>query len=89
MNYSIPNVINLKFSKVLKLSNPKISRLERFEISELGRPVNVTVVESKPRGYFEKSARKALKKWKFDPKRVENDRHSQEVTLAFQLEKEA
>ena len=60
-----------------------------FDISEIGRPTNVRVIDAKPRGYFEKSARKALKKWKFDPKMVKNGFGSQQVTLAFQLEKEA
>jgi protein TonB len=58
-----------------------------FDISEVGRPININIIDSNPRGYFEKSARKALKKWKFDPRMVSNS--SQQVTLAFQIEKEA
>jgi len=60
-----------------------------YEISEIGRPININVIEAKPRGYFEKSAKRALKKWKFDPEMVNKDSRNQQVTLAFQLEKEA
>jgi len=57
-----------------------------FDISEIGRPINIKIIETKPRGYFEKSAMKALKKWKFDPEIAKNSVRSQQVTLAFQLE---
>jgi len=62
-----------------------------FDISEMGRPVNVSVIDAKPRGIFERSARRALKKWKYDPKKVDNKAVSQlgqSVTLVFQLESE-
>jgi len=62
-----------------------------FDISEMGRPVNVSVIDAKPRGVFERSARRALKKWKYDPKKVDNKAVSQlgqSVTLVFQLESE-
>ena len=64
----------------------------RFDISELGRPVNVSVVKSKPRGIFEKQARKALRKWKYNPKMVDEKaviQTNQTVTLAFEFEKES
>lgn len=61
-----------------------------FDINALGQPVNVQVVEAKPKGYFEKNAKKALRKWKYSPKKenghfVEVKNH--QVTLTFQLEK--
>jgi len=62
----------------------------RFDISEMGRPVNVSVVSSKPRGIFEKQARKALRKWKYNPKMVDEKavvQTNQTVTLAFEFEK--
>ena len=64
----------------------------RFDISELGRPINVSVVKSKPRGIFEKQARKALRKWKYNPKVVDEKavvQSNQTVTLAFEFEKES
>lgn len=64
----------------------------RFDISELGRPINVSVVNSKPRGIFEKQARKALRKWKYNPKVVDEKaviQTNQTVTLAFEFEKES
>jgi len=62
-----------------------------FDISELGKPENIAVVDAKPRGVFEKSARRALRKWKYDPKKVNDKAVSQlgqSVTLVFQLESE-
>jgi periplasmic protein TonB len=60
-----------------------------FDISELGRPTNIKIIDAKPRGRFERSARRALRKWKYDPK-VKNEKAvmqlDQTVTLVFQLE---
>ncbi len=64
----------------------------RFDISELGHPINVSVVKSDPRGIFEKQARRALRKWKYDPKMVDEKaviQTDQTVTLAFEFEKES
>jgi protein TonB len=64
----------------------------RFDISELGRPINVSVIKSSPRGIFEKQARRALKKWKYNPKMVDKKaviQINQSVTLAFEFEKES
>ncbi len=64
----------------------------RFDISELGRPINVAVVKSHPRGVFEKQARKALRKWKYKPKMEDQKaviQTNQTVTLDFQFEKES
>lgn len=64
----------------------------RFDISELGRPINVEVVKSNPRGIFERQARKALRKWKYNPKIVDEKaviQANQSVTLSFEFEKES
>ena len=60
-----------------------------FDISEVGQAINIQIVDAKPRGYFEKSARRALKKWKYDLESVRNGIGAQMVTLAFKLEDEA
>ena len=60
-----------------------------FNISEVGKPMNIQIVNAKPRGYFEKSARRALKKWKYDPQSLKNGIDSQVVTLVFKLKDEA
>jgi protein TonB len=42
----------------------------RVDISEEGRPENITVVEAENRSVFEQEARKALRKWKYAPRMV-------------------
>ncbi|MCW8875954.1 MAG: energy transducer TonB [Kangiellaceae bacterium] len=63
-----------------------------FDVDATGSPYNVKVVDAKPRGVFDKSARKALRKWKYNPK-VEGGKaieiYNQRVTLEFQLEGES
>lgn len=61
----------------------------RFDISVLGRPVNIKVVKSAPDQRFEQEAIKALSKWKYAPK-VENGvavkQHGVVVQLEFRLD---
>jgi len=62
-----------------------------FDISPMGITENIRIVEANPRGYFERSARKALRKWKYSPKMVENKPvgvQGETVTLQYRLEKE-
>lgn len=59
-----------------------------FDVSEVGKPINIKIIEAKPRGYFESSARRALKKWKYNSESAKNGIESQIVTLAFKLEDE-
>ncbi|MDQ7049032.1 MAG: energy transducer TonB [Enterobacterales bacterium] len=60
-----------------------------FDITELGTTQNIRVVNAEPRGIFDREARRALKKWKYSP-RVINERPvaqpGQQVTLEFHLE---
>jgi len=58
-----------------------------FDINELGETTNIRVVESNPKGYFEKASRKAVRKWKY---KSEQEGESvaatdQVVTLTFNL----
>ncbi|WP_168204321.1 energy transducer TonB [Aliikangiella coralliicola] len=59
-----------------------------FDVNPHGDPVNIKVVEAKPKGYFEKSARKALRKWKYTPEKKDGaavSTFNQSVTLEFKL----
>jgi len=60
-----------------------------FDVDEQGDTNNIKVVATKPRGYFESSAKKALRKWKYLPKE-ENGKAvpvlNQTITLQFNLE---
>ncbi len=59
-----------------------------FSVDEVGRVTNVKVIEAQPRHYFEKEARKALKKWRYKP-RIENGQavaqHNQTILLEFNM----
>ncbi len=62
-----------------------------YDITLAGRVANVRVIESKPRGVFERSARKALYRWKYKPSTVDGEAvasNGHVVTLEFNLEKE-
>lgn len=61
-----------------------------FDISAMGTTENIRIIEAKPRGMFERSARKALRKWRYSPKMVDNKPvgvHGETVTLEYRLEK--
>jgi len=62
-----------------------------FDITQTGSVDNVRVIESKPRGVFESSAKKALYKWKYDPSREDGKTvasNGHVVMLEFNLEKD-
>ena len=64
----------------------------QFDIDATGSPTNIVILESNPRGYFEKVSRNAVRKWKFDPQKEAGQAvsvYSQVVTLDFKLEKES
>lgn len=59
-----------------------------FTIDTLGRPVDIKVIDAKPRRLFESSAVTALRKWKYQPKLEEGKaimQVNQTVTLEFKL----
>jgi len=62
-----------------------------FDINAIGATENIQVVDSNPKGIFNKAARRALSKWKYEPK-LRNTKAvpqpGQKVTLQFNLEKE-
>ncbi|MDH5434877.1 MAG: energy transducer TonB [Gammaproteobacteria bacterium] len=61
-----------------------------FDIDETGRPFNIRVIEAKPKGVFERSARAAVKKWKYTPEQKEGRAvvvEDEVVMLEFRLEK--
>ncbi|MGX5173353.1 TonB family protein [Aliikangiella sp. IMCC44653] len=64
----------------------------QFDISEAGHPFNIRVIESRPKGFFEKSSRRAVSKWRYNPQinagkaTVVKD---QVVVLDYKLESEA
>lgn len=61
-----------------------------FTIDTLGRPIDIKIMDAKPRRLFNKSAVKALRKWKYQPKLEEGKaimQVNQTVTLEFKLER--
>ncbi|QFI37107.1 energy transducer TonB [Moritella marina ATCC 15381] len=61
-----------------------------FTIDTLGRPVDIKIMDAKPRRLFNKSAVKALRKWKYQPQLEEGKaimQVNQTVTLEFKLER--
>lgn len=59
-----------------------------FSIDELGRVIDIQVMDSNPKRYFERAARKALKKWKYQPKLVAGKpviQNGQSVLLEFAM----
>lgn len=62
-----------------------------YDVDEEGRAINIKIVDAKPKGYFEKASRKALRKWKFKPQEEAGKKVAvlgQQVTLNFQMEGE-
>ncbi len=43
----------------------------RFDVTELGTTVNISVTGAQPEGIFEKSALAAVKRWRYQPKTVD------------------
>lgn len=72
------NPIYPKRAKMMKQEG--YVRLE-FTITQLGTVKDVVVVEAKPEHMFEKAAKRALLKWKFKPKIVNQKAQQQRATL--------
>ncbi len=43
----------------------------QFDISKEGKPINIEVIESKPKRIFDREAIRQLKTWKYKPKIVD------------------
>lgn len=56
-----------------------------FDITETGATDNVTVVESKPAGVFDKSAKVALEQWEYKP-RIQGGKGVKQTGLLVQLD---
>lgn len=64
--------------------------LMKFTIDTLGRPIDIVVVDSKPRRMFDKEALRALRKWKYQPQVLNGEAVAQEgqtARLEFKLNK--
>lgn len=62
----------------------------RFNIDEQGRPVDLEVIEAKPKRLFEREAVKALKQWRYQPMLEQGQpvtHHGQTVKLEFRQPK--
>ncbi|WP_282176505.1 energy transducer TonB [Vibrio nereis] len=62
----------------------------RFNIDEKGRPVDLEVIEAKPKRLFEREAVKALKQWRYQPMLEQGQpvtHHGQTVKLEFRQPK--
>jgi len=63
-----------------------------FDVNEIGKVVNVSVIDSQPKRIFDKAARQALRKWKYQAKSVNGKSVFQEnrtVQLDFTIEQQS
>ena len=61
-----------------------------FDVNKVGEVINVEVISSEPKRVFEKSAKRALSKWKYQAKVIEGEYVMQKdlsVQLDFQIDK--
>lgn len=62
-----------------------------FDINEIGKVINVKVIDSEPKRVFDKAAKQALKKWKYRAKSVDGKQIQQRdftVQLDFNMEQQ-
>ena len=57
----------------------------KFDINELGNVENVSVINAKPKRIFDREAKKALRKWRYNPKVVDGKAIKQ-LGLTVQLD---
>jgi protein TonB len=63
-----------------------------FDINKVGKVVNVSVIDSQPKRIFDKAARQALRKWKYQAKSVDGQAVYQKdrtVQLDFSMEQQS
>lgn len=63
-----------------------------FDINEVGKVVNVSVLDSQPKRIFDKAAKHALKKWKYQAKSVDGKavyQKNRSVQLDFTMEQQS
>lgn len=61
-----------------------------FTIDKTGRPIDIKVTNAEPKRLFDRSAKAALKKWKYQPKVLDGqavEQVGQTVTIEFKMEK--
>jgi protein TonB len=62
-----------------------------FDINKVGKVVNISVIDSQPKRIFDKAARQALRKWKYQAKSVDGQAVYQKdrtVQLDFSMEQQ-
>ncbi|XOV77561.1 MAG: energy transducer TonB [Aestuariibacter sp.] len=63
----------------------------RFSISPTGSVENIEIIDAEPKRVFEREARRALRKWKYQPKVVDGKpiaQHNMTVELTFSLQQQ-
>ena len=63
-----------------------------FDINKVGKVVNISVIDSQPKRIFDKAARHALRKWKYQAKSVDGQAVYQKahtVQLDFSMEQQS
>ena len=60
----------------------------RFDVDPQGKVTNVRITSSRPRGVFDRAVIKAVKRWRYSPKKVDGVgiwRRGLSVSLPFRL----
>ncbi len=63
-----------------------------FDINKVGKVVNISVIDSQPKRIFDKAARHALRKWKYQAKSVDGQavyQKARTVQLDFSMEQQS
>ncbi|MFB1000584.1 MAG: energy transducer TonB, partial [Colwellia sp.] len=63
-----------------------------FDINKVGKVVNISVIDSQPKRIFDKAARHALRKWKYQAKSVDGEavyQKARTVQLDFSMEQQS
>lgn len=74
--------VNPKYPRRAKMKKQGGSVQLAFDINKEGLVSNVKILDSKPKGVFDKSSLRAIKKWKFKPNEFER---TASITFNFRL----